>query len=185
MERDPFEFSNLLPAGVLALTISGLDWNLSHPVSPEIWPTLDQETAHGLHPFCLPQDLAILESLSFLVEHEFARVTSKFLTLHSLLLLRVYLVPYDLPGVQGRLMKRQEHILGHYRRYLREILPKLIKDAEYWRGADVLPPDPGLFLPPSLVSVSAGPSEFNAIPDFTPGLEDHGGDIQRATLPRA
>lgn len=183
MERDPFELSNLLPAGVLALTISGLDQNLPHAVSSKIWPKFDEETAHGLHPFCSPQDIAILESLSFLIEHEFARATSNFLSRHSLLLLRVYLIPYDLPGVQGRLMNRQEHILGHYKRHLREILPKIISDADYWRGADVLPPDPRLFLPPSSVSVSVRPSEFNMVSDFTPGLEDHGGDIQRPSLP--
>lgn len=153
LERDPFGLSNLLPAGVLALTLSSPDRSLAHAASRETWPAFDLETARSLYPFCSPQDITVLESLSFLVEHEFTRITLKFLPLHSLLLLRVYLIPYDLPGVQGRLMNRQEHILGHYRRLMRDILPKLISDGDYWRGTDVLPLNPSLFLPPSLVSV--------------------------------
>jgi len=158
--RDPFEFSNLLPAGVLALTLSGTDENLPRAVLLEVWPAFDQETARGLRPFCSPQDITILESLSFLVAHEFACVTSKFLSLHCLLLLRIYLIPYDLPGVQGRLMNRQEHILVHYRRCMKETLPRIVSDGGYWRGADVLPPNPSLFLPPSLVGVFANPSKL-------------------------
>lgn len=169
-ERDPFELSNLLPAGVLALTLSGFDQNLPHAVSREMWHAFDQETARSLRPLCSPQDISVLESLSFLVEHEFARVTLNFLSLHVLLLLRVYIIPYDLPGVQGRLMNRQEHILGHYRRSMKEILPKIISEGEYWRGADVLPPNPSLFLPPSSVGVSVDPIKFIVVSNLTPGL---------------
>lgn len=177
LEREPFELSNLLPAGVLALTLSGIGQNLPHAVSREIWQAFDQETARGLHPFCSPQDINALESLSFLVKHEFARVTSNFSSLHALLLLRVYLVPYDLPGVQGRLMNRQEHILVRYRRSMRDILPKIISDGDYWRGADMLPLNPSLFLPPSSVGISVDPIEFIVDSNLAPGLEDHGGNI--------
>ena len=177
LERDPFELSNLLPAGVLVLTFSGIDQNPRHAVFREKWRAFDQETARSLRPFCSPQDIGVLESLSFLVEHEFARITSNFLSIHALLLLRVYLIPYDLPGVQGRLMNRQEHILGHYKRSMREILPKMISESDYWRGADVLPSNPSLFLPPSSVGVSIDPIKFIVVSNLTPGLEDHGGDI--------
>jgi len=185
LERDPFELSNLLPAGVLALTLSGLDQDLPHAVSGEMWRAFDQETARALRPFCSPQDINVLNSLSFLVEHEFSRVTSKFLSLHALLFLRIYLIPYDLPGVQGRLMNRQEHTLGLYRRSMRDILPKLISEGDYWRGADVLPPNPSLFLPPSSVGVSIDPIKPIAVSNLTKGLEDHGRDILRAPLPGA
>ena len=185
LERDPFELSNLLPAGVLALTLSGLDQDLPHAVSGEMWHTFDQETDRALRPFCSPQDTSVLNSLSFLVEHEFSRVTSKFSSLHALLFLRIYLIPYDLPGVQGRLMNRQEHILSHYRRSMKDILPKIINEGEYWRGADVLPPNPSLFLPPSSVGVSIDPIEPIAASNLTKGLEDHGRDIWRAPFPRA
>ena len=185
LERDPFELPNLLPAGVLALTLSGIDHNLPHALSGETWAAFDQETAHSLRPFCSPRDITILESLSFLVEHEFSRVALNFLSPRSLLLLRVYLIPYDLPGVQGRLMNRQELILGHYKRSMREILPKIINDSDYWRGAEVLPPNPNLFLPPSLVGVFVDPIEFVVVYNPTTGLEDHGRDIQRTSLPGA
>jgi len=82
-------------------------------------------------------------------------------------------------------MNRQEQILVRYRRSLKDILPRISIDDDYWRGADVLPPNPSLFLPPSLVGVFVDPSKFVVTSKFTIGLEDHGGDIQRATLPRA
>lgn len=185
LEREPFELSNLLPAGVLALTLSSPDHNHPHIVFGEPWATFDRGTARSLHPFCSSQDTVVLEGLSFLVEHEFARVALNFLSPRGLLLLRVYLIPYDLPGVQGRLMNRQEHILGHYKRYMREILPKLISNIDYWRGAEVLPPNPSLFLPPSLVGVFVDLIEFAVVYNPSPGLEDLGGDIQRTPLPGA
>jgi hypothetical protein len=184
-EREPFELSNLLPAGVLAITLSNLDHNLPYTAFGETWATFDRGTAHSLHPLCSPRDIVVLESLSFLVEHEFARIASNFLPPRSLVLLRVYLTPYDLPGVQGRLMNRQEHILGHYKRSMREILPNLINDIDYWRGAEVLPPNPSLFLPPSLVGVFVDPIKFGVVYNPSPGLEDLSGDIQRTSLPGA
>lgn len=180
--RDPFELSNLLHAGVLALTLSGSNQNLLHPVFLEVWRAFDGETANSLHSVCSPGDATLLESLSFLVAHDFARVTSSFLSLHTTLLLRVYLIPYDLPGVQGRLMNRQENTLVRYRRSLKDILPRISVDSDCWRGGDVLPPNPSLFLPSSLVGVFVVPGKFIAVPKLTTGLEDYGGDIQRATL---
>lgn len=185
IEREPFELSNLLPAGVLALTLSSPDRSPPHIVFGETWATFNRGTAGSLHPFCSPRDIIVLESLSFLVEHEFARVALNFLSPCSLLLLRVYLIPYDLPGVQGRLMNRQEHILGHYKRSMREILPNLINDIDYWRGAEALPPNPSLFLPPSLVGVFVDLIESVVVYNPSIGLEDRGGDIQRTPLPGA
>ena len=182
LPRDPFELPNLIPAGVLVLTLSGLRQNLPGVVFREAWSAFDSETEKmSLRPFCSPKDAALLEGLSFLVTHEFARVTSNFLSLHNLLLLRVYIVPYDLPGVQGRLMNRQEYILARYRRYMKDMLPRIVSDDDYWKGADVLPPNPSLFLPPSLVGVFIGPSNFIGASELITGFEEHGGDIQRTT----
>lgn len=176
-QRNPFDLSNLLHAGVLVLTPSSTYKNLSHPVFQEPWSAFSEETARSLHPFCSPQDVALLESLSFLIEHEFARIASNFSSTHHLILLRIYLVPFDLPGVQGRLMKRQEQILLHYRRSLKEILPRITSDGDYWRGADVLPSNPSLFLPPSQVGTFFDPSKLIVVTNLLTGLEDHGGDI--------
>jgi hypothetical protein len=181
--QDPFELSNLLHAGVLALTLSGLDQNHSHAVFSGAWTTFNHETARSHHPFCCPQDIALLKSLSFLIKHEFARITSNFLPLHRLILLRLYLIPFDLPGVQGRLMKRQEQILVQYRRFLKEILPRIIRDGDYWSGADMLPPNPSLLLPRSLVGTRIDPSMFVVGSKLFAGLENYGRDIQRAALP--
>lgn len=176
-QQDPFELSNLLHAGVLVVTLSGLDKNQSHAAFQEVWPALNEETVDTLRPFCSPKNPTLLEGLSFLIKHEFALVTSKLLSSHCLVLLRVYLVPFDLPGVQGRLMNRQEHTLIQYRRFLKEILPKIINDGDYWEGAGTLPPNPSTFFPPSLVGTF--PNHSGPIVDLElfKGFEDHGGDI--------
>ena len=174
LQLEPFELSNLLHAGVLVVALSSPSKNLSHAVFREAWPALNQDTVNVLRSICSPQDIILLEGLSFLIEHEFARFTSICLSPRRLILLRVYLIPFDLPGVQGRLMNRQEHILAQYRRILKGILPKIIIDDEYWGGADVLPPNPSLFLPPSLVGVFVDPSGFMGVSNLTTGLEDYG-----------
>ena len=174
LRQDPFELSNLLHAGVLVVTLSSIDKNLSHAVFREVWPSFNQDTVDILRPFCPPQDITLLEGLPFLIEHQFAHVTSNFLSFHPLILLRVYLIPFDLPGVQGRLMNRQEHILIQYRRVLKGILPKIISDEYYWGGADALPPNPSLFLPPSMVGAFVDPGKFIADSKITTGLKDYG-----------
>lgn len=176
-EQEPFGLSALLHAGVFVVTLSRLDKNLSHAVFREVWPAFSQDTVNLLRPFCSSQDMILLEGLSFLIEHEFACVTSNFLSFHRLILLRVYLIPFDLPGVQGRLMNRQEQILVQYKRFLKGMLPRIISDDDYWGGTDVLPPNPTLFLPASLVGVFVHLSGFVAKSKLTTGLKDYGRDI--------
>jgi len=60
---------------------------------------------------------------------------------------------------------------------MKETLPRIVSDGGYWRGADVLPPNPSLFLPPSLVGVFVGIGRLVVVSKFTTGLEDYGGDI--------
>lgn len=172
--QEPPEISKLLRAGVLVVMPSVLDKNLLHAVFREVWQTLNRDTINIFRPFCSRQDITLLGGLSFLIEHEFAHVTSNFLTLQSLILFRVYLIPFDLPGVQGRLMNRQEHILVQYRRLMKDILPRIINDNDYWEGAHVLPPNPNLFLSPSSVGKFVEPSKVTMVPKLTAGPEDHG-----------
>jgi hypothetical protein len=74
-------------------------------------------------------------------------------------------------------MNRQEQVLSHYKRCIKEILPRIINDGDYWSGADVLPPNPSLFLPPSLVGVFSDSIEFVVVSEHNTGLEDYGGAI--------
>ncbi|KAF8205525.1 P-loop containing nucleoside triphosphate hydrolase protein [Mycena galopus ATCC 62051] len=50
------------------------------------------------------------------------------------LLIRTYLIPYDLPGVQGRLRVRRDEIVAPARRCLAGLLPKISRDPECWAG---------------------------------------------------
>jgi hypothetical protein len=53
------------------------------------------------------------------------------------MLLRIYLIPYDLPNVQGKLRVRKSSILNPAKRYMRTLLSRIIQDYDGWRG---LPP---------------------------------------------
>ena len=172
--QETSELSNLLRAGVIVTTLSALGKNLSHAVFREVWPAFNQDTVNALRPFCSPQDITLLEGLSFLIENEFARATSKLLSSHRLILFRVYLIPFDLPGVQGRLMNRQEQTIVQYRRLLKGMLPRIVCDDNYWGAADKLPPNPGLFFPPSLVGIFVDPSKLTVESKLATGLEDYG-----------
>ncbi|KAG6864745.1 hypothetical protein C0991_007420 [Blastosporella zonata] len=46
--------------------------------------------------------------------------------------LRIYLIPYDLPNVQGKLRIRKKDILGPARRSLRRLFPLVVQDQESW-----------------------------------------------------
>ncbi|KAG6817776.1 hypothetical protein H0H87_003184 [Tephrocybe sp. NHM501043] len=47
-------------------------------------------------------------------------------------ILRIYIIPYDLANVQGQLRIRKKDILSPARRYLRRLLPLIIQDRETW-----------------------------------------------------
>jgi hypothetical protein len=49
------------------------------------------------------------------------------------LILRVYLIPYDLANVQGKLRVRKDNILNPAKRYLRNLLPIISQDFGKWR----------------------------------------------------
>ncbi|KAK7019510.1 helicase C-terminal domain-containing protein [Favolaschia claudopus] len=96
-----------------------------------------------------PEDHSILHELEYLILHKFvfasfALVDSKYLSL------RIYLVPYDLPGVQGRLRSRRDDIVGQARRSLISLLPKLAQDPDCWEGRRL--PDPPSIVPGTTLS---------------------------------
>ncbi|KAF7337866.1 Helicase C-terminal domain-containing protein [Mycena venus] len=96
-----------------------------------------------------PEDHALLRELDFLVAENF--IFASFLVVESdVLFIRIYLIPYDLPGVQGRLRVRRDEIVGPARRCLSGILSKISRSPESWEGRSV--PDSALVIPGTTLS---------------------------------
>lgn len=81
----------------------------------------------------------LFKSLRFLVEQRFVAATYRLAHEQSgtPLLIRIYLIPYDLPGVNGRLTynvrkREQWQVLGLARQYMSKLLPQIIQDEESW-----------------------------------------------------
>ncbi|KAF5386941.1 hypothetical protein D9615_001552 [Tricholomella constricta] len=138
----PYALSNLLPAGTLTLHLD---------------PEAEGVTCHhshledGWHPFegslfdqRLLADNELCREIDFLIKHHFISVTY-WLGPSMLVVLRIYIIPYDLPNVHGQLRIRKEIILVPARRYLRNLLPNVIQSQDSW-DLGVRPLNPSAYL---------------------------------------
>jgi hypothetical protein len=153
----PFAVQNLLPAGTLSLPISQTDLanicDHTHTTEDD-WHTFPGE---ALLPYLTGQENETLcRQLDFLVEHEFLVIQCKVGDSAAALILRVYIVPYDLPGVQGKLRVRDETSdLKPARLCLRNVMPQIIQERSLWDAHDLdpSPSSPSYFLDSKTVVV--------------------------------
>jgi len=150
----PLSVQNLLPAGTLSLPISqtelGSICNHSHPV--EDWHSFLGE---ALLPYLTDhEDETLCRHLSFLVENKFLSVQCRIEDSGKVLVLRTYIIPYDLPGAQGKLRVRDEaSVLKPARLCLRNVVPRILQDEHLWDAHDSEPSSssPRYFLNPDTV----------------------------------
>ena len=127
---------NLFPIGVLKINVVVEDQTIftalcGHSHAEDNW--------HAFNGSALLSHLTNLEDdgfcreLDFLIKHDFIFATCR-LNRKQTLIVRVYLIPYDLPNVQGRLRLRREAILSVARRYLSTLLPRIRCCQEDWNG---------------------------------------------------
>ncbi|KAI9466079.1 P-loop containing nucleoside triphosphate hydrolase protein [Lactarius psammicola] len=142
---------NLLPAGTLSLPISQTELGsiCNHSHSVEDWhPFLGE----ALLPYLTDhEDETLCRHLSFLVEHKFLFVQCSIGDSGKVLVLRTYIIPYDLPGAQGKLRVRDEaSILKPARLCLRNVVPRILQDEHLWDAHDSEPSSssPRYFLNP-------------------------------------
>jgi hypothetical protein len=96
-----------------------------------------------------PDDIALCRALDYLVHERFIAATYRS-NAFGFMDVRIYLIPYDLSNVQGKLRIRKDTILNEARRYLRDLFPRISQDVDRWNG---LRPTDGetMILPPSKV----------------------------------
>ncbi len=131
-----FALCNLIPVGVLKINVVVQDDTATllcgHSHAEDDW--------HAFNGSALLSHLTSLEDdncrgLDFLIKHDFIKATCRFDGKH-VLTVRTYLIPHDLPNVQGRLRVRKEAILSTARRYFSVLLPRIRCCPQGWDGQE-------------------------------------------------
>ena len=130
-EASPYALTNFLPAGTLILDVppGTLSCSMSHVEGWHQWPLGSAITRDAPG-----SDAPFLRVVEFLVFHEFIATTSRIGD-DGKLYLRVYLIPFDLRGVEGRLRRRDETtILAPARKWMRVLFYQLDRGRTCWNG---------------------------------------------------
>ncbi|KAJ7633078.1 P-loop containing nucleoside triphosphate hydrolase protein [Roridomyces roridus] len=142
----PFSLKNYLAYGTLGVSIRP-----NAPArNPLQMPTLAEDGWNAFDEDLLVQTLAetgedapLLSEIAFLVQEKF--IYASYWLKGDTIIIRVYLIPYDLPGAGGHLTIRQrsEKILRDARCYLIRLLPRLSRSIESWQANNLPePPSP-------------------------------------------
>ncbi|KAG6812075.1 hypothetical protein H0H92_004541 [Tricholoma furcatifolium] len=141
--QNPYALNKLLPLGTVTLYLDpareGVSCNHKH-------------AEDGWHPFegslffqRVLNDNELCREIDYLVQHRFISVNYRLGT-STEVVLRIYIIPHDLPNVQGRLRIRKKEILRPARRSLRKLLPKVVQDQNsWWHGSVPSQQTPNLF----------------------------------------
>lgn len=117
----PLSLANFLPAGTLRIDTP---------------PTQSCDHTHeedGWHRFTNPT--GEWDGLAFLIKHEFVAVTCRLSDDRLALVIRIYVIPWDLANYGGKLRLRDESkVLAPARKYLRALFPKIVRDPAAWEG---------------------------------------------------
>jgi hypothetical protein len=130
--KNPFALMNLLPAGIVLVTLSILEDRKFILTAEDGWEEFD--TPCFLSRVICPEDDALIRELDFLVNQKFIVATCRLRPVKekSMLFIRIYMIPFDLANVQGRLRVRDEAIMVPARKYLKVLLPRIIQDHSHW-----------------------------------------------------
>ncbi|OJA17037.1 hypothetical protein AZE42_03572 [Rhizopogon vesiculosus] len=129
--QDPFTLDNLLSAGTITVDVRGGHLPCVHRHASDGWhlvPSRQLSVYAEDDVFCM---------ISFLTEHQFLRATCCLGTSRRALYIRIYLVPNDLPNVQGRLLHRSKAAFKDGGRYLQSLLPMIVQDQCSWSAESV------------------------------------------------
>ncbi|KAI9068581.1 hypothetical protein FKP32DRAFT_1587558 [Trametes sanguinea] len=135
--------SNFLPAGTLTFDIPSypaFTFSESEDLAEDGWRTFP-ETVVGFR-----DDSGTLAKISFLVRHRFIAATYHVSSTVMQLFVRIYVIPWDLPGSRGELRSRDESIQKPGRQHLRDLFLRTRTERSLWDGNMDGPSDPAYFL---------------------------------------
>ena len=131
----PYSLENLLSVGCVSVKLAIEPQHLicDHKHAEDGWHYFN---AHSVIPHLSDsEDISFCRQIEFLVKHRFIMATYRA-TYDAIMALRIYLIPYDLSNVQGKLRVRGESVLAPAKRYLRQLLPRIINNEEIWNGLE-------------------------------------------------
>ena len=129
----PYSLGNLLSVGSVSVNLGIEPQHLicDHTHAQDGWHSFN---VHSIIPHLSDaEDVSFCRQIEFLVKHQFILATYRA-THDAKMALRIYLIPCDLSNVQGKLRVRGNNILAPAKRYLRQLLPKIISSEEIWNG---------------------------------------------------
>jgi hypothetical protein len=137
LDDSPYSLGNpsQLPAGCVFVKLGIEPQHLicDHTHAQDGWHNFN---AHSIIPHLSEsEDISFCRQIEFLVKHRFIIATYRA-TQDAIMALRIYLIPYDLSKVQGKLRNRGESVLAPAKRYLRQLLPRIINNEEIWNGLE-------------------------------------------------
>ncbi|KAI0705927.1 SNF2 family N-terminal domain-containing protein [Cytidiella melzeri] len=135
-QAGPYNLTHFLPVGTLVLHSSNS--SVSMISCSRHW---HAHSGHQLSALLAPENIKLAGQIDFLLSHKFIVATcrsaanvSSSTEYTTTLLIRIYLIPFDLANVEGALRRRDETILSPARRYLRSLLLQVTRDYNVWKG---------------------------------------------------
>jgi hypothetical protein len=128
---DTYALDKLLKAGTVSIALgndTGADTICGHVHASDGWHPYGRASRYL--PLTNLSDVKLCEELEFLVNNSFVGATYRVIE-DGILIIRVYLVPYDLPGTRGALRNRTDGLMGPGRRHMRSLMQRLTGD---WDG---------------------------------------------------
>ncbi|KAJ3846868.1 hypothetical protein EV368DRAFT_52122 [Lentinula lateritia] len=133
----PFALCNLLQAGTVQIELKSKNMPCFHTHAEDGWHLFNEVDFNDMVQASFEH---LLESLQVLTSQRLMVATFCVNNVHSdmpSLIIRIYLVPYDLPGMNGSLSyhaRKREHAQGHglARRHMSILLPQIRRDQLSW-----------------------------------------------------
>ncbi|KAJ6531108.1 P-loop containing nucleoside triphosphate hydrolase protein [Mycena capillaripes] len=145
-QADPWALQNFLSYGTLAIHVPDARdleqqlYLLNQPLAEDGWNAFISPPLKYLN----PEDHVLIRELEVLIAENFLSATF-LLSPTNYMIIRLYLIPYDLDGAKGRLFQRPDNIVRPARRCLALLLPQISRSRECWEGRSI--PDPALVAP--------------------------------------
>lgn len=125
-DLSPYHTRHFLPFGTLVVSAA-----TATKACGKHWHSYSAESESELAGLMIPGNGSLLRGLSFLTAQKFVAATFRC---DTSLVIRIYLIPFDLANVEGTLRRREATVLNSARHLLRDIMAQLHFDKDSWDG---------------------------------------------------
>ncbi|KZT27320.1 hypothetical protein NEOLEDRAFT_1110673 [Neolentinus lepideus HHB14362 ss-1] len=126
-----YSLANYLPVGVIVFDFLDDELHCNHTHCEDGWHTFSGQVY--LRHAKKGEDV-LLRWIDFLTANRFIIPTCRQAEGRRILYVRVYIIPFDLPGVQGTLRARNPDTVKEAGKAIRAIMGRIIQDDSLWQG---------------------------------------------------